>query len=257
MYLGNQPALSYTSFAKQDFTTSATTSYTLDNPVTNENEIALFINFVRQEPTTAYTASGTSLTLTSATSASDDMYCVFLGKAVQTVNPPSGSVGTAQLADDAVTKAKTSALMYPAFHAYLSSNQEPSNDTSTLVQFNTESLDTDNAYDNSSNYRFTPQVAGKYFVYAAINHNPSSSNNLQQAMVGIRKNGSDISRNFFAASTNPADELVVTTQMIVDLNGSTDYVDAVGLQAVSSGTNRFTGDTTLSRTYFGAYRIGD
>jgi len=105
-YIGNQPALSYTSFAKQDFTTSATTSYTLDNPVTNENEIALFINFVRQEPTTAYTASGTSLTLTSATSASDDMYCVFLGKAVQTVNPPNGSVGASQLADDAVTTAK-------------------------------------------------------------------------------------------------------------------------------------------------------
>jgi hypothetical protein len=97
MYLGNQPALSYTSFAKQDFTTSATTSYVLDNPVANENEIALFINFVRQEPTTAYTASGTSLTLTSATSASDDMYAIFLGKAVQTVNPPAGSVGISQL----------------------------------------------------------------------------------------------------------------------------------------------------------------
>ena len=96
-FIGNQPALSYTSFAKQDFTTSATTSYTLDQPVANENEIALFINFVRQEPTTAYTASGTTLTLTSATSASDDMYCVFLGKAVQTVNPPNGSVGLSQL----------------------------------------------------------------------------------------------------------------------------------------------------------------
>ena len=105
-FIGNQPALSYTSFAKQDFTTSATTSYTLDNPVANENEIALFINFVRQEPGTAYTASGTSLTLTSATSASDDMYCVFLGKAVQTVNPPNGSVGTNQLVDGAVTSAK-------------------------------------------------------------------------------------------------------------------------------------------------------
>ena len=92
-FIGNQPALSYTSFAKQDFTTSATTSYALSQPVANENEIALFINFVRQEPTTAYTASGTSLTLTSATSGSDDMYAIFLGKAVQTVNPPAGSVG--------------------------------------------------------------------------------------------------------------------------------------------------------------------
>jgi hypothetical protein len=34
------------------------------------------------------------------------MYCVYLGKAVQTVNPPSGSVGSSQLASDAVTEAK-------------------------------------------------------------------------------------------------------------------------------------------------------
>ena len=105
-FIGNQPALSYTSFAKQDFTTSATTSYTLDNPVANANELALFINFVRQEPTTAYSASGTTLTLTEATSVGDDMYCVFLGKAVQTVNPPNASVGTSQLVDGAVTSAK-------------------------------------------------------------------------------------------------------------------------------------------------------
>jgi hypothetical protein len=108
-FIGNQPALSYTSFAKQDFTTSATTSYALSQPVANENEIALFINFVRQEPTTAYTASGTSLTLTSATSASDDMYAIFLGKAVQTVNPPAGSVGASQIADGSIALGKLSA----------------------------------------------------------------------------------------------------------------------------------------------------
>ena len=34
------------------------------------------------------------------------MYCVYLGKAIQTVNPPNGSVGTAQLGSDAVTEAK-------------------------------------------------------------------------------------------------------------------------------------------------------
>ena len=63
----------------------------------------MFINFVRQEPTTAYTASGTSLTLTSATSSSDDMYCVYLGKAVQTVNPPNSSVGSSQVSADLIT----------------------------------------------------------------------------------------------------------------------------------------------------------
>ena len=108
-FIGNQPAESYSAFQKQDFSTSATTSYTLDNPVANANELALFINFVRQEPTTAYSASGTSLTLTSATASSDDMYCVYLGKAVQTVNPPNASVGASQIVDGSVTSAKLSA----------------------------------------------------------------------------------------------------------------------------------------------------
>ena len=98
-YIGVQPADAYTSFAVQHFTTSATTSYTLDNPVANENEIALFINNVRQEPGSgyAYTASGTTLTLSAATSASDTMYCVFIGKAVQTVTPANGSVTGAMM----------------------------------------------------------------------------------------------------------------------------------------------------------------
>lgn len=111
-YIGNIPAEKYSAFQKQDFTTSATTSYTLDNPVANANELALFINFVRQEPG-SYSASGTTLTLTEATSSSDDMYAIFLGKAIQTVNPPNSSVGTSQLVDGAVTPSKQSALANP------------------------------------------------------------------------------------------------------------------------------------------------
>jgi hypothetical protein len=107
-YVGNTPALNYTTFAVQHFTTSATTGYTLDNAVTNENGIALFVNNVRQQPGSsyAYTASGTTLTLSAATTTSDTMYCVFIGKAVQTVNPGAGSVGPSQLATDAVRTAE-------------------------------------------------------------------------------------------------------------------------------------------------------
>jgi len=107
-YVGNKPALNYTSFAVQHFTTSATTGYTLDHAVTNENDIRLVINNVVQQPggSYAYTAAGTVLTLSAATAGTDTMYCVFLGKAVQTVNPGAGSVGTSQLANLAVTNAK-------------------------------------------------------------------------------------------------------------------------------------------------------
>ena len=96
-YIGTPPSNAFTSLLKQDFSTSATTGYTLDHAVNNANDIALFINFVRQEPTAGYAASGTSLVLTSATASSDDMYCVYLGQALQTVNPANASVGISQL----------------------------------------------------------------------------------------------------------------------------------------------------------------
>ena len=98
-YVGNSPALKYTSFAVQHFTTSATTGYTLDHAVTNENDIRLVINNVVQQPGSsyAYTASNTTLTLSAATAGTDTMYCVFLGKAVQTQSPSQGSVGIDQL----------------------------------------------------------------------------------------------------------------------------------------------------------------
>lgn len=106
-YLGSAPITSSQSLVKQDFSVSATTSYTLSQSVTNANDIALYINNVRQEPTTAYSASGTSLTLTEATAGSDDMYCVYIGRAVGTINPASGSVGISQLSATGTKDATT------------------------------------------------------------------------------------------------------------------------------------------------------
>jgi len=106
-YLGNVPARSFISFERQVFTiVNSQTAYTLSHSVTNENDIRLVVNNIVQEPGSgkAYTASGTTLTLSAAlTNGTDEMYCVFLGKAVGTVNPPAASVDTAQLAADAVT----------------------------------------------------------------------------------------------------------------------------------------------------------
>jgi len=109
-YLGNAPARSFISFERQVFTiVNSQTAYTLSHSVTNENDIRLVVNNVVQEPGSgkAYTATGTTLTLSAAlTNGTDEMYCVFLGRAVGTVNAPAGSVGTSQLAADAVTNAK-------------------------------------------------------------------------------------------------------------------------------------------------------
>ena len=109
-YLGNAPARSFISFERQVFTiVNSQTAYTLDHSVNNENDIRLVINNIVQEPGSgkAYTASGTTLTLSAAlTNGTDEMYCVFLGRAVATNKPGAGSGGTTELAADAVTEAK-------------------------------------------------------------------------------------------------------------------------------------------------------
>ena len=104
-YIGNIPAEAYISISSQTFTTINGTGYTLSSSVTNSEDIALFLNNVRQKPST-YTASALVLTMGTATTTADELYCVYLGKALQTVNPPAASVGTSQIADDAVTTAK-------------------------------------------------------------------------------------------------------------------------------------------------------
>jgi len=109
-FIGNQPAENYASFLTQTFSVTATASYTLSHAVSNENDIRLVINNVVQQPGSgkAYTANSTILTLSEATQVGDVMYCVYLGRALQTVNPPNASVGTSQLVDGAVTDNKFS-----------------------------------------------------------------------------------------------------------------------------------------------------
>ena len=91
-YIGSIPADKYQTLQKQSFSTSATDTYTLSYAVTNPQDLALFINNVRQNPNDAYTVSGTTLTLSAAITGSDTMYAVFLGKAVETIAPATGTV---------------------------------------------------------------------------------------------------------------------------------------------------------------------
>ena len=123
------------------------------------------------------------------------MYCIFLGRALQTVTPATNSITAAMVGNDLISgkDALTSApddtdeLLIsdagtikridvslvggkntPAFSVTQGSGQDLSNATATKLAFNTEVFDTDSAFDHSSNYRFTVPSGegGKYFFYA-------------------------------------------------------------------------------------------
>ena len=153
---------------------------------------------------------------------------------------------------NAATGSKPS-LLNPSFEAHLSSDQSISNLTATKVQFDTEVFDSDSAYDNSSNYRFTPQVAGKYFVYTNVQMQESTFN-IQQHNADIYKNGSAYRNTTVYISPSEFSYHSAYISAIMDLNGSSDYVEIFTLYREAGGTPNIDGDTKT--TYFGAYRIG-
>ena len=104
-FLGSQPIDQYQSLAKQTITGDGSTAYTLSRSVTNAYDMEVFINNVRQEPDTSYTASGNTITFTAAVTASDSCYLIYQGQSVGSINPPANSVGTSQVANNSITTA--------------------------------------------------------------------------------------------------------------------------------------------------------
>ena len=144
----------------------------------------------------------------------------------------------------------------PAFHAYLSANQNINSNVNTKVQCNTEIYDTDNCYDNSTNYRFTPTTAGKYYVYANLS-GQQDAYVLYYNMPMIYKNGSEYSRNVIDPNNNSAGKHNLVTPsigMIIDFN-TTDYVEIYAIADVGAGTPNVTGDSSASQTFFGGYKL--
>jgi hypothetical protein len=109
----------------------------------------------------------------------------------------------------------------PAFFASRTSSQNIANATNTKIQFNIEGFDTDSCYDNVTNYRFTPNVAGKYFVYATVRY--GTGTDFSYFEVSVRKNNA--SAITFANESN-FENNKAQTQTIVEMNGTTDYLEA-------------------------------
>ena len=142
----------------------------------------------------------------------------------------------------------------PYFHAYLSSDQSVSDNTRTKAQFNTELFDTASAYDNSTNYRFTPQTAGKYFVYASVRADEDGGD-LSKIQNQISKNGSTVTgigETAIDFRSSGGTDTAVYSSGIVDMNGSSDYLEVFVQVDSVSGNNS---ELKASGTYFGAYLL--
>ena len=169
---------------------------------------------------------------------------ITLGQSGETITIPSGA--TINLSN--ATQTGVGGANTPAFYAYLSSSQDIADSTNTKIQFNTELFDTDNTYDNSTNYRFTPGVAGKYVITVQMLN--TTGTDFDNFRVNLKKNGSEIVQGR-GANFN-GDGIHYST--IVTAN-TTDYFEAFFYHTKGSTTAVAgnTGDPQLS--FFGAYKI--
>ena len=170
---------------------------------------------------------------------------ITIGESGDTVSVPSGATlsvsGTA------------SGQNYPMFQAARTSDQSTTSASFTKIQFDTEEFDTGGFFDNTTNYRYTPLVAGKYFVYASVRIH-DDANDLLQYGIKIEKNGSQIKENYNKGTANERGEVTVVT--IIDMNGSSDYLEVYSWQVAGSGNPTIKGAAGDKATSFGAYRLG-
>jgi hypothetical protein len=128
----------------------------------------------------------------------------------------------------------------PAFSAYQSSAQTLASATYTKIQFQSEDFDTANCFDSTTNYRFTPTVAGYYqsnFCFYCIN-------GATEMLILLYKNGSIWKVGMDVVSTG---QRTVVGSALVYLNGSTDYIEVYGYMG-----NGATLGVSTGQTYFQA-----
>ena len=132
----------------------------------------------------------------------------------------SGAVSQASLASNVTTTG-------PSFAVYNSTQISVPNTGWTKIALQAKEWDTANCFDNVTNFRFTPNVAGYYQFSGAVQLTGATTN----LVASLYKNGNETRRGFYSASSSIYG---CSTSGLIYLNGSTDYVE---LYAYNAGTS--------------------
>lgn len=120
-YLGNTPAnQAFTPQVDYFSGNASTTAFTLSRPVASVAQVEAVIENVAQNPSSAYTVSGNTITFTSAPpSGTNNIYVRYTSPITQVIAPGQGTVGATQITDSTITLSKLSATGTPSSSTYL------------------------------------------------------------------------------------------------------------------------------------------
>ena len=275
-YIGIPPKINFSSGLLDRFTGTTGTTVTLTNDISSENDIIVFVNFVKQDSTT-YSVGGTgnkTLTLGGTLVSSDIVEVHYVNEVGQTVAPSAGSVGSSQLTADSITgqtaetsiatddtilihDTSASALRKmtranfvsgiggantPNFFVEDDGAQSINHDTITKLNFATENFDSDSAF-ASNKFTVPSGKAGKYFLYASWQS--ASSTDFNEQRIYIYKNGSSIGPNIQGYHDHYGS---IQISCLENLSVS-DYIEVYAYQNAGGSIN------TLGTSKFLGYKI--
>ena len=259
-YLGVPPQSGFITTAKQRVTSSTNNYVDLDHSISSLADVIVWVNSVKQDSTNLTLTTSTRITLGGTLVSSDVCEIAYLGKAVATQTPDtgtvtndmlSGSIANSKLANSSITlngsavslggSATVGGDNTPAFMVYKSASQDLSDNAFVKVTFDTEVYDTDSAFASDKftvpsgedgKYRFTTQL---YWI--------TNSNTLDLFYVTYYVNGSipsivsstGNSLNMWSNSGGAEQTVMNTTTL--DLSAG-DYVEVYGKLNVNSGLAR-------------------
>ena len=178
-----------------------------------------------------------------------------LGGSIDLTAKVTGALPIANGGTAATTLAAAGLASAPAFFAYSNNGQGVADNTTTKIAINTEIFDSGD-YDASSNYRFTPTTAGKYFVYGAIWIQGNAATVARQTTSQIYKNGAEVAYCQNNFNNSQVQSHTAPLSIVLDMNGSSDYAELFGYYDSSDGSSgTLEGHSTIIKTYFGAYKI--
>ena len=118
----------------------------------------------------------------------------------------------------------------PVFNAYLTGVQSITSSVYTKVELNTIAFDSNSFFDETTNYRFQPTIAGYYQINGAVYGGGTTTTQVESA---IYKNGGIIA----VSVVDGSGAQVPNVSALVYMNGSTDYIELYGYVVAASGVN--------------------
>ena len=181
--------------------------------------------------TADFTATtGTTVVLATGALAGDIIQTVsfYVSSVLNAIPATAGAVNSTYITDAAVTQAKLGTGVAgngPAFSAYELTQQTISNSTLTKVVLSSERFDTNSCWD-TSNYKFTPTVAGYYYLTLQIRFDTNTDYAGQYIV--FFKNGVEYKRTLeFTEGSATGNPRFTQAQgsVLVYMNGTTDYIE--------------------------------